>query len=484
MRFFVEALLASAVIPSLGQLKKTLGWLRVRFNTIVPWESFGLVSQKAGSPLVSSNDNPNFLPNLLDWTVNRRDRTFHVYVVEPGKYEPETHSNIFDAAINLFIERRIQPLDPYTGDTLADPPLRFDLVTFPEAFLPAKRLIDLLAYISRAEGFGCVHVGLRPSATDPNHLFAVSELRNLVNELRGLPDIVADDLNSFEGWLNGQNSSARFNIGCLFAVDAERRVRVCLHPKMVQSKYEVNSLPEDNMEEANLLTVVTLRPTNKNLKTVVVQPLLCSDALHLGTKRNGSRPLEALQNHAGCLGNEPPDHIDIVSVAACTPQMPGLTSRGASYRTWHSEFRDTFRRAANDDALGRHHFAAFVLSNFQIMPTGEPGGLSGAFLPVSVRRREFPDFVTLCSYGRPQGAFENRWSGPDDDYMMDDKTRGYIVALSPFTGRPEAAARMLGFAVHRLPRDQSLWSPNEGLTHCTLKIGELRESPQSLQFVS
>jgi hypothetical protein len=472
------------VIPSLGQLTKTLGWLRVRLKTIVPWESFGLLSKKAGPPLVSSNDNLNFLPNLLDWTVNRRDRTFHVYVVEPGKYEPETHSNIFDAAINVFIERPIQPLDPYASDTLADPPLRFDLVTFPEAFLPAERLLDLLAYISRAEGFGCVHVGLRPSATDPNHLFAVPELSKLVNELRGLPDIVGADMDSFEGWLNGQDSRARFNVGCLFTVDADRRVRVCLHPKMVQSKYEVSSLPEDNMEEANLLTVVTLRPTNKDLKTVIVQPLLCSDALHLGTKRNGSRPLEALQKDAGCLGNEPPDHIDIVSVATCTPQVPSLSSRGANYRTWHSEFRDTFKRAANDDALGRHHFAAFVLSNFQIMPTGEPGGLSGAFMPVPVRRRAFPDFVTLCSYGRPEGAIENHWSGPDDDYMMDGKTRGYIVALSPFTGRPEAAARLFGFAVHRLPRDQSLWSPNEGLTHCTLKIGEVRERPQSLQFVS
>ncbi|WP_322868303.1 hypothetical protein U7859_02295 [Bradyrhizobium ottawaense] len=407
-----------------------------------------------------------------------------MYVVEPGKYEPETHSNIFEAAINVFIERRIQPLDRYASDTLADPPLRFDLVTFPEAFLPAERLIDLLAYISRAEGFGCVHVGLRPSATDLNHLFAVPELSNLVKELRGLPDIVNKDLDSFECWLSGQTLSARFNVGCLFAVDADRRVRICLHPKMVQSKYEVSPLPEDNMEEANLLTVVTLRPTNKDLKTVVVQPLLCSDALHLGTKRNGSRPLEALQKDAGCLGNQPPDHIDIVSVATCTPQVPGLSSRGANYRTWHSEFRDTFRRAANDDALGRHHFAAFVLSNFQIMPTGGQGGLSGAFMPVSVRHREFPEFVTLCSYGRPGGAFENRWSGPDDDYMMDGKSRGHIVALSPFTGRPEAAARIFGFTVHRLPRDQSLWSPNEGLTHCTLKIGEVQESSQSLQFVS
>jgi hypothetical protein len=173
-----------------------------------------------------------------------------------------------------------------------------------------------------------------------------------------------------------------------------------------------------------------------------------------------------------------------VSVATCTPQVSSPSSKGANYRTWHSEFRETFRRAASDDSLGRHHFATFVLSNFQLMPKGEPGGLSGAFMPVPVRHQEFPDFVTLTSYGRPKDAHENRWSRPDEDYMMEGKTRGYIAALSPFMGRPEAAARMFGFAVHRLPRDQSLWSPNEGLTHCTLAIGELRGAPPSLQFVS
>jgi hypothetical protein len=171
-------------------------------------------------------------------------------------------------------------------------------------------------------------------------------------------------------------------------------------------------------------------------------------------------------------------------VATCTPQMSTRSSNGVNYRTWHTEFRETFRRAAGDDSLGRHHFATFVLANFQVMPQGEPGGLSGAFMPVPVRHREFPDFVTLSSYGWPKGADENRWSRPDDDYMMDGKARGYIAALNPFTGRSDAAARIFGFAVHRLPRDQSLWSSNEGLTKCTLAIGELLGDPPSLQFVS
>jgi hypothetical protein len=171
-------------------------------------------------------------------------------------------------------------------------------------------------------------------------------------------------------------------------------------------------------------------------------------------------------------------------VATCTPQVTIRSAEGVNFRTWHGEFRETFKRAASDDALGRHHFATFVLSNFQVMEKGEPGGLSGAFVPVPVRRQKYPEFVTITSYGWPKDEHENRWSRPEEDYMMDGKTRGHIAALSPFAGRPEAAARIFGFAVHRLPRDQSLWSPNEGLTTCTLKIGEDREDASSLQFVS
>ena len=253
------------------------------------------------------------------------------------------------------------------------------------------------------DSFGCVHVGLRPSATDPNHLFLAKQLRELVKELKLVPTILHADLESFCAWLDEQSDDLRFNIGCLFTLDAHQRVRVCLHPKLVQSKYEVSPLPEQNMEEANLLTVVTLRPVNKRLKTVVIQPLLCSDALHLSTKRSDSRPLEALQSDAGCLGDDPPDHIDIVSVATCTPQVPDPTSKAPYYRTWHNEFKKTFDRAASDDdPLARHRFATFVLSNFQMMPTGDPGGLSGAFIPVPLGNSPFPDYVALSCWGHPE----------------------------------------------------------------------------------
>jgi hypothetical protein len=434
--------------------------------------------------VVSSNNAPNFLPNMLDWTVNRQDRTFHVYVVEPGLYEPKTHSDIFEAAINMFIESRPKPIDPYARHASVDQPLRFDLVTFPEAFLPPEQLLGILGYIGRLDSFGCVHVGLRSSATDRNHLFPVPKLEELVEELRNVEGIVKTDLVAFEDWLSGQGRDARFNVGCLFTLDADQKVRVCLHPKMVQSKYEVSPLEEKNMEEANLLTVITLRPANKDLKTVIIQPLLCSDVLHLPTKRGGSRPLEALQRDAICLGDRPPDHVDIVSVATCTPQVLAPSSKAPRYRTWQDKFKETFERAASDDALGRHHFATFVLSNFQMLSAHEPGGLSGAFLPVSPGHDEFPKYVTLSCYGKPLRSNENRWSRPNEDCLTRGKwqARGYIAALSPFTGKPEAIARMFGFTVDKLPRDRSLWDSNRGLTVCTLDIGEFQGEPPLLQF--
>ena len=458
------------------------GWARsparpgILSSVIVRQELISLTSKKIGRLVVSSNNTRNFLPNLLDWTVNRRDRTFHVYVVEPAQYEPKTHSNIFDAAINVFIERRPGRIDPYVPASLIDAPLRFDLVTFPEAFLPPQRLLEILKYIGLTEAFGCVHVGLRPSATEPNHLFQVEELRALIRELKQIPDLTRKDLEAFEGWLKCQDEHARFNVGCLFTLDADRQVRVCLHPKMVQSKYEISPLEEQNMEEGNLLTAVVLRPTNKNLKTIIVQPLLCSDALHLPTKRGGSRPLEAMQRDADCLGKKPPDHVDIVSVATCTPQVSEPSSKGSGYRIWHNEFRKTFERAATDDSLGRHHFATFVLSNFQLMPAGEPGGLLRRVHP-GAREKQVPFLCYTVVSRLAQDSAENRWSRPDEDCITDARwerrTRGYIAALSPIS-KPEAIARMFGFAIHRLPRDQSLWSANEGLTYCTLRVAELR----------
>ena len=78
-----------------------------------------------------------FVSNLLSWPIVRRDRTFQVYVVEPGQYEPKIHAEIFAAAINVFIAAEPRLLDPFDKGDVPTAAVRFDLVTFPEAFLPA-----------------------------------------------------------------------------------------------------------------------------------------------------------------------------------------------------------------------------------------------------------------------------------------------------------------------------------------------------------
>jgi hypothetical protein len=428
---------------------------------------------------------PKFWSNLLDWPINRRDRTFHVYVVEPGQYEPKAHSQIFNAAINLFIEAEPALLDPFAKAPAFAVAPRFDLLTFPEAFLPPPELLGILRYIGNLTSFGCVHVGLRPSSSEANHLFQANLLRGLVAELKTVPGVVVDDLEPFSEWLSHQHDDFRFNVGCVFTLDGNRRIRVCLHPKMVRSKAEVSPLPETHMQEANLLTVITLRPVDKTLQTVTIQPLLCSDALHLDTDRRQSRPLEAITADAEWLGDNPPDHIDIVSVATCTPQVEVRSLKDESYRMWHQEFRSTFVRAASDDALSRHHFSTFVLSNFRMLSATEPGGLSGAFIPVPVGGSEFPGFVALSCWGRPKGwKGDNRWSTPDDG-RVDKKawcSRGYLASLNPFTEKAGSTARVFGFEIHRLPRDMSLWRNNSGLTQCTVRFAENRGEPPSLVF--
>ena len=197
--------------------------------------------------------------------------------------------------------------------------------------------------------FGCIHVGLRPTIDANQHLFTVGELHKLLvcyfGSSRGWPKTI------FRNSPNGehqQNYEFKFNIGCVFTVDATHDVRICLHPKVVRSKSESSALPEHNMSEANLLSLVTLRPANKNLKTVTLQPLLCSDALDLSTDNGEAGPLEAVNKQADILGANPPDHIDVVSVATCTPQTLTISGKGERYFVWHEQFKNSIPASGDE----------------------------------------------------------------------------------------------------------------------------------------
>jgi hypothetical protein len=426
------------------------------------------------SPLTSNSS--KFTGNHLTWTVQRTSRNFRAYVVEPRTYDPSKHAAVFEAALTALIAPQRSLVDPFGGKVPDLVGESFDLVTFPEAFLPAERLIVALQAFATFPSFGCIHVGLRPSS-DGSHLFTVSELKALLRSLLAVTNIEPTDLKDFDAWLQCQAPHKRFNIGCLFTIDSTERLRVCLHPKLQRSKFEFTALNDGVMEEASLLTVITLKPTDKRYLTISIQPLICSDALLQNTDRPGSRPLEAVHLDADCLGENPPDHIDVVSVAACTPQDESPGPR--RYRTWKIAFRDVFQRAVTDASMSRHRFATFVLSNFGHDPNQGPAGLSGAFYPMRPTDR-FPTNVSISCWGRPKDEDDPRWSKPAEDYSG-WKLKGHIASINPFGEGSNAAVRMFGFTFAALPRDMSLWSPQPAIGNCCIRIGDYA-ADQSIVF--
>jgi hypothetical protein len=439
-----------------------LGWLAAILTQI------GSVIGLGTRPLMPTAHLPaatskRFRGNFLSWPVDRASRAFRIYVVEPGNYQPNVHATVFGQALSHVIAPPPEPLELNTAIDRPARSLPFDLMTFPEAFLPGEELVKILNSMPRTVSFGCVHVGLRPSDAD-QHLFQATELQDLVRSLRTVPDLQTEDLANFSQWLNDQASEHYFNVGCFFTIDASRRLRVCLHPKLVPSKSELSPLPEQNMAEADLVTLITLQPTDPTFFTVNIQPLLCSDVLHLPTKRLAAWPLEALNRDASSFEGPIPDHIDIVSVATCTRQQMDTIGKGTDLRAWHQRFRESFIRAAEDDSLARHHHSVFVLANFRTVPVTEPGGLSGAFIPIPIASGKYPDILSLHIWGKPnlrQGG-DNRWYRPEQD-TGNGSSRGYIASLAPEHPKVQAADIMLGFTVNRLPRDSSTWEPSRGL---------------------
>ena len=306
-----------------------------------------------------------FTGNRLVWPTDRTAHSFRVRVVEPKTHSPDNHAEIFYAAINSSIAGQ----DSRISGTAISPPLlpqeRFDLTTFPEAFLLPEHLLVALRSLSSVSSpnLGCIHVGLRASLALRQHLFSTAQLRQLLADFAALP-IVAADLTQFDQWLQQQVETDHFNIGCLFTKDRNDRLRLCLHPKMVSSQYEISMVPEHNMKEGNLLTLVTLLPSDGALPSVTIQPLLCSDALNLSTDHSNARPMHAVNHAADCFAEFPPDHIDIVSVATHTPQQLKV-AKGGQRAVWHEQFSGSFLACATDDALARHRYAVIVLSNFR-----------------------------------------------------------------------------------------------------------------------
>ena len=414
-----------------------------------------------------------FDTNLLRWPFERKNRAFRVYVVEPAKYAPQEHSNVFDAVMLNLIAPNAPELSSadasMTALKAADP----DLIVFPEAFLSSSDLIQTLQRLAQLDQFGCLHTGLRPNYSETRHLFGLGEIHSLVSQIKDIPSLVITDLDNFNAWLDQQLVGDHFNLACLFMLDPDKRIRVCLHPKLVRSKFEFSALYDDHMTEANLLSLVTLVPQNRKFMSVTVQPMICSDALFLPTDAVRAGPLEAFTDSATSFPEQTPDHIDIVSLSLCTP-LQRLDHRGGeTYREWHFEFRKSFVRATEEDTCPRHNFATFVMSNFGSIPGAAVAGMSGAFMPVPMPKSAYPEHISLSSYGIA-GRSDPNWvnalnanehaNNSGQPTNVHESGRGYLACLDVPIIAPGNCATILGFTINRMVRDTPRLGPYPGFT--------------------
>lgn len=407
------------------------------------------------------------------WPIQRNDKTFRLNVVEPRRFAPERHKLIVDRTLALLLAPPPQ-VAVETGLTEPAASRRgggFDLLTFPEAFLSTEELLATIGETSRTRGtVGCIHTGLRPGP-DKRHLFSVAELRDLTARIGSLEHVVADDIVNFENWVKGLPDGGHYNIGCLFTIDVERKVRVCLHAKMVRSPMEVSQNAGRHMTEGSLITLVTLQPEDRCLSSVTIQPLICADALDIAVDGVGIHPIEAVTTSRNDSRHLHSDRVDVVSIAAMTP----VRVTGADSLAWHQRFREALVEGASKDRRQCHHRAVCVLANFGRVgeAQGKPAGLSGAFVPLPLyggvpRTDHLSEALTV--FGRfpdncSDDAEQERWVGWTSAGQPSDRARqlGYIVSVDSKKTPDAALSTMFSVNLTRLPHDANRWQRTGGV---------------------
>lgn len=395
-----------------------------------------------------------------------------MYVVEPKAYAPKTHGEVFDAVLRDFFDTASG--QAVTGDVSATirEPVEADLIVFPEAFLAAEDLVRAIEGFVRLGFQCCVHVGLRPDLENTNHLFSLQDIVSLLRGLKGIPDVHTDDLSGFEVWFQKQKPGCHFNLGCMFLVEPNGSVRVCLHPKAVRAGVEYSALSDTHMTEANLLSLVTLVPPNSRHLSVTIQPLICADALSLPTDSMIPNPIKAfVDSSAAHFPRLPADHIDIVSLSLCTPV--GEVGQGKeTRRRWKPEFESAFLDAGKRDDCFRHHFASFVMANFDQIGA-QKGGLSGACMPVPFPAGSYPEGVSMWTYGKHESGSVDGWKcvagfgierADNAVVSKESKNRPNLVCLDDVSEPAPHVARALGFTLPRLIRDNPVGGKFPGLT--------------------
>ena len=381
----------------------------------------------------------------------RDSRSLRLFTVESHIYDPPAHSEIFFGAINHLLSSAGEAYGPAKYTKAGE---LFDLLVFPEIFLPAADLLTLVNTLAEAGPIGCIHTGLRAD-TSEQFLFTRDRAAELVDNLIHAGSNPSD-LAGFRSWLMQQGATCYFNLGAVIAVDASASVRVALHPKVLRSKYELSPIAAQYTTEANLLTLITLFPSRSNLLPVTLQPLLCSDMLIGDSDGLGARPIEGITVVGSTLAQPLPEYVDVISLATCTPHP--VPERGA---LWHTDFRDGFLRMAKDDLSLRHRHAISILSNYVQIPThSRQGGLSGLYLPFQLRMDSQPEYVTTPQYGIADREEDPRWHVDKTTFQ---RKFAHMVCMRPASREPNAVATMLGATLHRMPKETNQFHPAQGL---------------------
>ena len=385
------------------------------------------------------------------WPVARRNRKFRVGIVEPAQYHPATHAQLFISFVTRLVGPTLTAIGPAEA-SLSEP---FDLVTWPEAFLPDQALRDVLLALLTQSHFPCMHVGLRPDDQADTHLFSHGQLEDLVWWIRSLGPTISEDLAAFSGWLDGASRTGFYNVACVFLIDARGELRVCMHPKNTPASVEVSALVERNIAEAEFCAVVTLDPLDSSLFQVNIQPLICSDMLDLQRDTHRLGPMAVLASSPQRVGPDAPEHIDIVSVATCTDQKNEAAGPVPERLTWQPKFRAAFTELMEGTPYARHRNAMVVLANVRRIGK-KPGGLSGSFIPLPLPKpAEFGEIARTWSWGR-QDHGDNHWLLLRESVPLNERwsSLAHLVTLDPDLVPAPLEDQLISFTIPSLPRDR------------------------------
>ncbi|WP_141213291.1 hypothetical protein [Janthinobacterium sp. PC23-8] len=391
--------------------------------------------------------------------MQRDSRSLRLFTVEPHAYEPEKHSAIL---FSIVTRLKSNTEESYGTKVNILPASSFDLLVFPEVFLCSADLITLVNSLRSAGPTGCIHTGIRPDSSE-RFLFARDEVLKLSEDLIKA-GARPDDLCRFSNWLINQKKNTHFNLGAVIAVDVDSKVRITLHPKVLRSKFELSAFPDSNMTEAKFLTLITLIPSEPSLLPITLQPLLCSDALIHDTDYPGTRPIDAISRYGNSFNNTIPDHIDIISLATCSPHTPSK-----DFPLWHIDFREGFLRMAKHDNNLRHRHAIIVMANFlQIPDNPRFGGLSGAFLPIPLHINRQPKSVVACQYATAENSHDPAWHIND---VVVSKKLAHMICLKYPKILNSSTVTLLGFDLHRVLKEANHYNPSHGLLNYEILVG-------------